>query len=319
MVNVIIPVYNARETLPKTLDSLVAQTSNRFFVTLVQDSDGLDYTDIFDKYKKRLQLNLITLDANVGPGMARQIGVEYSKMFDYIMFLDADDMLNPRAVEVLYTEAKRNDYDILSSAVIKEPNITIAPLSGGLQWIHGKIYRRQYLVDNKITFLPDIRLNEDSYFNQVAHGMTEKSGIINEVLYIWRENKDSLTRIGKENEEFFRKSNADYIKGMCRAIKKLDRELENPINPNVVCAILINLYNNIQKQFSLKIDDFSYTDELKELINVESVRKITEDLNTYNYLLDTVKQGQITDNKVVIFYKQRFVDWFRQFIGEGVL
>jgi len=36
------------------------------------------------------------------------------------MFLDSDDMLMPRAVEVLYTHARLNDYDILRSSFIKE-------------------------------------------------------------------------------------------------------------------------------------------------------------------------------------------------------
>ena len=38
--NIIIPTYKARETLPKALDSLVAQTKDMFLVTIVQDGDG---------------------------------------------------------------------------------------------------------------------------------------------------------------------------------------------------------------------------------------------------------------------------------------
>ena len=37
MVNVIIPTYKARETLPAALDSLVAQTKKMFIVTISQD------------------------------------------------------------------------------------------------------------------------------------------------------------------------------------------------------------------------------------------------------------------------------------------
>ena len=41
-------------------------------------------------------------------------------MCDYVMFLDSDDMLTPRAVEILYREAKRNNADVISSTFIAE-------------------------------------------------------------------------------------------------------------------------------------------------------------------------------------------------------
>lgn len=46
MIEVIIPVYNALDTLPKALDSLVAQTKNNFIVCLSIDGDGLNYDNI---------------------------------------------------------------------------------------------------------------------------------------------------------------------------------------------------------------------------------------------------------------------------------
>ena len=107
IVDVIIPTYKARETLPKALDSLVAQTKKLFIVTIIQDGDGEDYSDIIEEYRRRgLQLFLISLKENKGPGGARQAGIDANKMCDYLMFLDADDMLMPRAIEILYHEAK---------------------------------------------------------------------------------------------------------------------------------------------------------------------------------------------------------------------
>ena len=63
MVNVIIPTYKARDTLPKALDSLVAQTKKTFVVTIVQDGDGEDYSDIISEYRKRgLGIRILILD-----------------------------------------------------------------------------------------------------------------------------------------------------------------------------------------------------------------------------------------------------------------
>ena len=120
MVNVIIPTYKARETLPKALDSLVAQTKDMFLVTIVQDGDGEDYSDIIAEYKRRGLKIFLLQKENGGPGTARQYGMDCTKMCDYVMFLDSDDMLTPRAVEILYREAKRNNADVISSTFIAE-------------------------------------------------------------------------------------------------------------------------------------------------------------------------------------------------------
>ena len=72
IVDIIIPTYKARETLPKALDSLVAQTKKMFIITIVQDADEEDYSDIIEEYKKRgLSIRLVTLKDNRGPGGAR--------------------------------------------------------------------------------------------------------------------------------------------------------------------------------------------------------------------------------------------------------
>lgn len=122
MVNLIIPIYESRKTLPKALDSLVAQTKDMFIVTLVQDGDGLDYSDIVEEYKRRgLKLYLLKKE-NGGQGSARQYGVDKTVMCDYVMFMDADDLLYPRAIDMLYREAKMHDFDVLASSFIAEQN-----------------------------------------------------------------------------------------------------------------------------------------------------------------------------------------------------
>lgn len=124
MLNIIIPTYKARDTLPSTLDSLVSQTKKLFLVTIVQDGDGEDYSDIIAEYKRRGLKIFLFQKENGGPGMARQYGMDRTQMCDYVMFVDSDDILNPRAVEVLYREAKLNNFDVLSSSFLAEKNHT---------------------------------------------------------------------------------------------------------------------------------------------------------------------------------------------------
>lgn len=100
MFNIIIPVYNSLNTLPKTLDSLVAQTrTDNFIVTIVQDGDDVIYDDLIANYQARgLHISLTKLETNEGPGLARQTGINRTPLLcDYIMFLDSDDILLPYA------------------------------------------------------------------------------------------------------------------------------------------------------------------------------------------------------------------------------
>ena len=111
MVEIGIPIFHAKETLPAALDSLVAQTKKNFIVCLSIDGDDEDYTDIINTYKARgLKIRVINGKFNGGAGEARQRVID-STMCDYIMFLDADDMFMPRAVELLYGKAKPGGYD----------------------------------------------------------------------------------------------------------------------------------------------------------------------------------------------------------------
>ena len=116
MVDIIIPTFRARGTLPAALDSLVAQTKKMFIVTVVQDCDGEDYSDIIEEYKRRgLKVRLIQTEKNGGPGAARQRGMDSDKMSEFFMFMDADDILNPRAVEILSREIKLHNADLATS------------------------------------------------------------------------------------------------------------------------------------------------------------------------------------------------------------
>ena len=65
MVNLIIPVFHSKETLPDALNSLVAQTKHMFITTIVADGDGEDYSEIVKEYTRRgLKIKLITLEEN---------------------------------------------------------------------------------------------------------------------------------------------------------------------------------------------------------------------------------------------------------------
>lgn len=149
MLDLIIPTYKARDTLGRALDSLVAQTKEMFIVTIVQDCDDENYTDIIEEYRRRgLHIRHLTTPENQGPGMARQLGLDTTSC-DFVMFLDADDMLLPQSIEYMLREIQQTGMDILTSDLTAETGpITsryIPCENSPVQWSAGKIYRVSYL------------------------------------------------------------------------------------------------------------------------------------------------------------------------------
>ena len=313
MVNVAIPIFRARPTLPYCLNSLVAQTKNMFLVTLVQDGDNEDYSDIIEEYTRRgLKINLIKLDENKGPGNARQVAIDRSKMCDYIMFMDSDDMLMPRAVEILYREAKANNADIVSSHILREQtgapgfvmDVNVTPVT----WFHGKIYRIEYFKEKNIRFAPDIRLNEDSYFNLVACNCTERHFKVQEVTYLWRDYEGSLTR-AVSHHDFFAKSWVQYIYSQVHGILDIIERM-GTVQPGLLAATLINMYNHDMEALFYELD----TEEDRELESLfhgnEIIKSAMQTKEFWDYIFMQLRPTMMVDD-ALIFHKIRFTDWLQ--------
>ena len=311
MIEIGIPVYKARETLPATLDSLVAQTYKEFIVTLSIDGDNEDYDDIIKNYRERgLEIRVITSITNCGAGAARQHILNCTSS-DYIMFVDADDILMPRAVEVLYTQAKKENYDILQASFIRESkngdDIMMASTDNVLTWFHGKIYKVEYLKKKGISFLSNLRIDEDSYFNAVAWNSTDNKGLIGEVLYLWRDNKNSITR-SLPDKEYFIKNHNSYIYSQVQALIKL-HEINETVSQTFITNTLINIY-----YFYMRARFYECNEE--EMDNIISILKEEEWMQSWldngeNWIdiIQNIKPGQVYDGEYVIFYKETFNLW----------
>jgi hypothetical protein len=70
---------------------------------------------------------------------------------------------------------------------------------GTITWFHGKIYRVSFLKEKGLKFHPDLRSEEDAYFNLLCWNCTNNRGEIAEETYIWRYNPNSITRTDEIN------------------------------------------------------------------------------------------------------------------------
>ena len=119
---------------------------------------------------------------------------------DYVMFCDADDMF--LSCLALYTILAYADKgfdalicDFMEEVINKETGVSIFfPHKKDCTFVHGKVYRRQYLLDNHIVWHPDVKCHEDSGYNLLAIKVAKEIRHCRIPLYLWKWRDGSICR-----------------------------------------------------------------------------------------------------------------------------
>jgi len=309
MVNIIIPAWNCADTLGKALSSLMSQTKSMFIVTIVNDNSDEELDEIVEQYRAFLNIRYIKNKENLGPGPARQIGIDSDNQCDYVMFLDSDDILYPRAVEILYRDAKLYGVDVIySNIAVERGGALVGSLSLGKNttWTHGKIYRKKFLVENNIRF-PDTQLyNEDSYFNLVCNLLAKNKRFINETTYLWRNCKTSLTR--SKDGKFIFDHNIDYLLMQIWALEKV---ISSNITNEALGATIANIFNAYQIELIIDAENlkrYNINEKLRSLFSKSEITTLIHNYKTHEYIIKNLKQGH--DGKDYFYFKQSFKQWY---------
>lgn len=112
LVSVIVPVYNAARWLPELFGSLRSQTYGNMEVILVDDgSTDTSAADCLQLSEGDPRFRLVR-KPNGGLSSARNFGLEHAGG-EWIFFIDADDMVQPQALDRLVATARTTHADIV--------------------------------------------------------------------------------------------------------------------------------------------------------------------------------------------------------------
>ncbi len=112
MVSVIIPIYNREDTLPRCVDSLLAQTYPETEIVLVDDGSTDRSPQMCDDYARAHDNIRAVHRENGGISAARNTGMQ-NMTGEYYTFVDADDYVDAQLIEKLVTAMERDGSDLV--------------------------------------------------------------------------------------------------------------------------------------------------------------------------------------------------------------
>ena len=215
---ILVPQYEETDTIVKPLLDSIALQQNVDFgeIGAIICNDGSDVflsDDLLKSYPFSIEYHK---EPHRGVSATRNACLDYATA-DYVMFCDADDMFcNVCGLWILFREMENGGFDSLVSMFVEEsrlpqdvpeqrdPNgvlVQQAMKKGDVMYInhemdstfvHGKVHRRQYLLDNHIRWKDSLTIHEDSFFNILCQNLSQNVKYCPTPYYLWKWRDESV-------------------------------------------------------------------------------------------------------------------------------
>ncbi len=204
IIDIIVPHYKEdTKTVLTALSSIANQVGYKSLIqiTVVTDKGGVKLDEELISKSIKTSVQFLTTDKHLGPGYARQFAIDRT-FGKYILFCDSDDMLSSPFVIKFFEDTLETqpDLEIIMTGYLEEIKDTKGFIYAqrdddvSITCMHGKLYQRKFLKDNKITF-PNYMISEDGAFNFKCVCLAKKTYFNDDVTtYIWKYNPNSITR-----------------------------------------------------------------------------------------------------------------------------
>lgn len=243
-ISVIVPAYNLEKYIGDCIDSVLNQSLKNVELILVDDCSTDHTKEVIKEYiecKTSIDIILLENDKNEDAGYSRNRGLDIARG-EYLLFLDGDDMLEPNALERLYSVCRETKADIVNCdyqvfdnkthEIIKSNSpvdVLIEPMKVfrlsdmsdcAFQFFHevawDKVFRRVFIQENEIRFQCQSNAN-DQFFVYAALLKAERIVKISDCLLNYRTNRENQLstsgNISRNPRCIFRatKATLDYI------------------------------------------------------------------------------------------------------------
>lgn len=275
-VSVIIPAYNVEEFLVETLESVIQQEFQDFEIVIINDGSTDNTQQIIDEYKERYpEIIRAFAHENCGQSATRNRALEYVNG-EYIAFVDADDILEPDYLKVLYNACVDNGADIAVGGYVKFVTGTDkivykrsakdweVKFDHGLSHVFqyspcGKMFSTKFIIDHEFVFSVGEQL-EDGPYGVMTHIVADKVVSVDYYGYKYRiHNESTMGNVRKKQA-----SPKVPYKGIEAAVLKV-REYKNDLYTDemleyciikVLAGLTTNMYKSCDKETRKKVCEY---------------------------------------------------------------
>lgn len=226
--SIIIPVYNAEQTLKRCLDSLLAAVDHFAQaeiceLILINDGSGDSSPEICGGYAAQYSFIRFFSQQNSGPAAARNKGIDLAKG-EYVLFVDSDDYVSEDMFAVLEDSLRDGDYDYVLFSMVTtdgkkekysplgnfctfEERQTLDKVSQlicnkAINPPMAKLYKNRILSSAAVRFPDGCNIAEDRAFNILYALHIHSINVSEKAFYYYSvENSNSLSRKVRSAEE----------------------------------------------------------------------------------------------------------------------
>jgi len=279
LISVIIPVYNCEKYIEECLNSIINQTYKNLEIIVVNDGSSDKSLDIINNFKDNdSRVNVISTE-NKGVSHARNVGLNKATG-KYISFVDSDDWLDENFCTKMHEKLIETDADLICCGYNKVTGEKIEKINSdgttlefdkkaflikllnvqtSLGLVHMKLIKAELV--KKVSFNENLKVAEDALYNMGLCEHINKAAVLNEPLYNYRINTDSVVRKYDENYSL------KYEKAM--------NEVSSYIKNNYYEEnVITNLNNFIVYHLMLVLVNFVYNPENKTEPRIKLLKEI---------------------------------------------
>lgn len=252
LVSIIMPVYNAEQTIQKSVYSVLSQTYPYTELLLIDDASKDDSLPLLKKIETNNNtsktIKIIHHQQNKGVAVARNTGLEHATG-KYIYWVDADDWIEKNAIELLVEKAEKENLDIVgcnwylsflqNERLMHQPDF-VSPeeglkklMCGVMRWnLWLFMTRRDLFQQNNIHFLPDMNMGEDMMVKIKLFALAQRVAYMDTPLYHYAQvNSESLTQIYSQK----------HIEEVTRNIEEVENFLSERKFHQIESGLLLHL------------------------------------------------------------------------------
>ena len=269
LVSIIVPIYNVEKYLEKCILSLLSQTYKNIEILLIDDGSTDTSPLIVDQYAMKSNKIRVFHKANGGLSDARNYGIQHSKG-QYLVFLDSDDWIQPKTIEILYNNLMHYNADVSEAqyvqvddenSVINEDNKKVHLLNNidasiNLRNYHlnqivawNKMYKKECF--SSIRF-PVGKIHEDEFTTYKILYNANKIVVTEQALFYYRKTPNSII-----NREITRKR-LDILDAYDEAINFYSEKKEKKLLYLTLLNYLYILIDLNKKSIRSKDRDYIY-------------------------------------------------------------